>query len=131
MRRCAPGERSQMSRKLRIVFFAHSFRSDWNNGNAHLLRGLARELGRLGHAVTCYEHSENWSHANLIEVEGELGVASVEAFARCYADLRVELLHGGDEELRSVLRNTDVALVHEWNAPEFMARLLDARQGLG
>jgi spore maturation protein CgeB len=120
-----------MSRKLRIVFFAHSFRSDWNNGNAHFLRGLARELGRLGHAVTCYEHSENWSHAHLIEVEGGRGAGSVEAFTVGYPDLRVELMHDRDGELRSLLRDADIALVHEWHAPEFMAKLLDARQGLG
>ncbi len=37
-----------MSRSFRIAYFAHSLRSDWNNGNAHFLRGLLRSLGSLG-----------------------------------------------------------------------------------
>ena len=33
-----------MSTPLRLRLFAHSWRSDWNHGNAHFLRGLADEL---------------------------------------------------------------------------------------
>ena len=32
--------------KLNIHLFAHSWVSDWNHGNAHFLRGLARALQR-------------------------------------------------------------------------------------
>ena len=35
-----------MSTSMDIRYFAHSWVSDWNHGNAHFLRGLARELGR-------------------------------------------------------------------------------------
>ena len=38
-----------MPAKLRLAYFAHSFRSDWNNGNAHFLRGLMRAMVRMGH----------------------------------------------------------------------------------
>ena len=46
-----------MSRKFRMAYFAHSLRSDWNNGNAHFLRGLLAHLGRLGHEVTVFDPS--------------------------------------------------------------------------
>ena len=29
---------------MRVVIFCHSLASDWNHGNAHFLRGVAREL---------------------------------------------------------------------------------------
>ncbi|PYV47137.1 MAG: hypothetical protein DMG94_07380 [Acidobacteria bacterium] len=50
---------------LRLRFFAHSWRSDWNHGNAHFLRGLVDELARLGHEVRCYEADNAWSYVNL------------------------------------------------------------------
>ncbi len=119
-----------MRRKLRIAFFAHSFRSDWNNGNAHFLRGLARELGKLGHAVTCYEQMDGWSYTNLVAEEQERGDASLRTFATTYPDLQVELLNGSDGELRAALRSADIALVHEWHTPGMIADLLAAREGL-
>ena len=54
-----------MSASLRIAYFAHSLRSDWNNGNAHFLRGLLRHVGLLGHAVTVFEPETEWSLENL------------------------------------------------------------------
>jgi spore maturation protein CgeB len=59
-----------MSHRLKFRFFAHSWISDWNHGNAHFLRGLARELMRQGHQVYCYEQFEAWSLANLLQHEG-------------------------------------------------------------
>jgi spore maturation protein CgeB len=50
-----------MSTPLRLRLFAHSWRSDWNHGNAHFLRGLADELRGLGHEVRCYEPENGWS----------------------------------------------------------------------
>ena len=55
-----------MPRNLRIAYFAHTLRSDWNNGNAHFLRGLARELGTLGHTVKVFEPAAGWSYENLL-----------------------------------------------------------------
>ena len=60
-----------MSTGMDIRYFAHSWVSDWNHGNAHFLRGLARELGRLGHKVRCYEALGSWSLTNLLRHEGE------------------------------------------------------------
>ena len=44
-----------MTGTLKIRYFAHSWVSDWNHGNAHFLRGLVRVLVRMGHEVRCYE----------------------------------------------------------------------------
>lgn len=116
--------------KLRMALFAHSFRSDWNNGNAHFLRGLARELGKLGHQVTCYEPIDGWSYTNLLAEEQEHGAASLRTFAAAYPDLQIELLRGEGDELRQALRHADIALVHEWHTPQEIADLLAARDGL-
>ena len=56
-----------MSGKLSFRFFAHSWISDWNHGNAHFLRGLASELVNQGHEVRCYEERDGWSMRNLAE----------------------------------------------------------------
>src|ERR1700749_3174850 len=56
----------RVSRKLRIAYFAHSLRSDWNNGNAHFLRGLMRALGAIGHEIVVFEPHKGWSFANLM-----------------------------------------------------------------
>ena len=39
-----------MNQQLSIALFSHSLVSDWNHGNAHFLRGLMRELVRMGHS---------------------------------------------------------------------------------
>ena len=59
-----------MKGALSIRLFAHSWVSDWNHGNAHFLRGLARELVCMGHQVRCYEETGAWSLRNLMR-EGE------------------------------------------------------------
>ena len=69
----APRE-GRMKQALSIRLFAHSWISDWNHGNAHFLRGLARELVRMGHQVRCYEEIDGWSLSNLVR-EGEAGLA--------------------------------------------------------
>src|SRR5215218_10061557 len=51
---------------MRVVFFCHAFTSCWNNGNAHFLRGVARELSQFGHHVVVYEPAEGWSRLNAI-----------------------------------------------------------------
>ena len=33
---------------MKFVFFCHAISSCWNNGNAHFLRGVTRELARRG-----------------------------------------------------------------------------------
>ncbi len=122
-----------MSRSFRIAYFAHSVRSDWNNGNAHFLRGLLNNLGQLGHDVTVFEPDRGWSVSNL---EIELGGASsLLHFARTYPDLRIRTYNLGSDigaELSpEPLPDTDIVIVHEWNPPELVQRLLVLRDRLG
>jgi spore maturation protein CgeB len=117
-----------MSRNLRIAFFLHSISSDWNNGNAHFLRGLARALVGMGHSVTCWEQCDGWSRNNLIEAEGERGQASLNQFRSTYPELNVCCHAGQRDLLADALKHADVAIVHEWNSPELVGTLLDLRK---
>src|SRR5579875_3353386 len=66
---------------LRIAYFAHSLRSDWNNGNAHFLRGLLDNVRLLGHEITCFEPEHEWSIDNLrAEPQGEDSLAQFTEF---------------------------------------------------
>jgi spore maturation protein CgeB len=116
---------------LRIAYFAHSLRSDWNNGNAHFLRGLMRAMTALGHDVTVFEPELGWSIDNLrMEARGELSIAQ---FARMYPDLTIETYaeEATKEQWRERLRGMEIVILHEWNPPEFAQRLLELRDELG
>lgn len=122
-----------MPPKLRVAYFAHTLRSDWNNGNAHFLRGLMRALGRMGHDVTVLEPEREWSIDNLRgEAQGE---RSLEQFARTYPDIKITTYRRDCPEpeqcFRERLRGTDVVLLHEWNSPDLAQMLLAIRQQLG
>lgn len=121
-----------MSRKLRIAYLSHSLRSDWNNGNAHFLRGLLRALGKIGHEVTAFEPEHGWSIDNLrAEANGD---HSLQQFASMYPDLRVELYDPQDVQAQeywgAVLHGMDVVILHEWNPPALAHRLLELRPSL-
>ena len=112
----------------RIAYFAHSIRSDWNNGNAHFLRGLLRALGTLNHAVTVFEPETEWSIANLREEPR--GQESLAQCARVYADLRIET-YRDDTAWHTRLAGFDFVMVHEWNPPALAQALLRVREELG
>lgn len=122
-----------MSRKLRIAYLAHSLRSDWNNGNAHFLRGLLREMLAVGHDVLVFEPAREWSLRNLrMEAGGE---ASLQQFAAMYPELHIETYEapdgGGIGFWRAALSDVDVVILHEWNPPALAHVLLAVRDGLG
>src|SRR5438552_18137387 len=56
---------------MKAVLFYHAFTSCWNNGNVHFLRGVSRELQKLGHEVVVYEPANGWSRLNAIQDGGE------------------------------------------------------------
>lgn len=118
-----------MSRKLTLACFVHSLRSDWNNGNAHFLRGLLRALGNLGHQVTCFEPASSWSLENLL-TEGS-GRQSLTQYAALYPDIHLRTYNPSLAELEHQLAETDIVLVHEWNSPELVNAILDIRDKLG
>ncbi len=122
-----------MPRSLRIAYLSHTLRSDWNNGNAHFLRGLLDNLGGLGHEVTAFEPAEEWSIENLRqELQGE---ASLRQFSASYPDLRVALYDAArisDPALwGQLLEGADAVILHEWNPPALAYALLDLREELG
>lgn len=122
-----------MSRKFRIAYFSHSLRSDWNNGNAHFLRGLVDNLRLLGHDITAFEPAEEWSLDNLRKEER--GKASLAQFTALYPDLTIATyaasIAGERETWRERLHETDVVILHEWNPPALAHALLDLRDELG
>lgn len=123
-----------MSHKFTLALFVHSLRSDWNNGNAHFLRGLARALTSLGHRVTCFERTADWSIESLREGE-EKGQESLDQFASAFAELSLQLYActlPADlvTELRMRLRGSEIVIVHEWNPPQLIDALLTLRDEL-
>jgi spore maturation protein CgeB len=124
-----------MKQKLKIALFCHSLVSDWNHGNAHFLRGLMRELVRMGHQVRCYEELGSWSLANLMKHEGERGVEAVDAFRHTYPELDIRFYQSVDAQfpqlLEDELKDTDLVLIHEWNDPHVVNSVLALKQKLG
>ena len=120
-----------MTTPLRLRFFAHSWRSDWNHGNAHFLRGLADELRKLGHEVRCYEPDDAWSYVNLLKEPA--GKQSLDDFRTAFPDLN--LLSYSPEHfgtlVDSELRDADVVVIHEWNSPKIVSAILAAKARYG
>jgi spore maturation protein CgeB len=118
-----------MRPSLSFAYFAHSLRSDWNNGNAHFLRGLLRELGALGHSVRVFEPAGNWSYCNLLEEAR--GQESIRHCEELFPDLSI--VNYDDASLsdlecwRTELEDCDVVIVHEWNPPALATMLLKLR----
>src|SRR3954451_18266617 len=108
---------------MKIAFFCHSLLSDWNNGNAHFLRGLASELSALGHRVRCYEAQDAWSVRNLQQDHGH---GALQALRERYPDLHLERYDPETFDLDAAL-DVDLVLVHEWNEPELVSKIGAAR----
>ncbi len=123
-----------MKPKLTIALFSHSLVSDWNHGNAHFLRGLVRELVRMGHKVRCYEQLGCWSLANLMKHEGRFAIEAIDRFRAAYPDLDVRFYqpsHPGFRHfLEKELKGTDLVLLHEWNNPSVANSVLALKQRL-
>lgn len=112
---------------MRVLLYTHSLVSDWNHGNAHFLRGVARELVARGHAVRALEPAGGWSRTHL-EAEGVGDPAA--RFATAFPDLRSDA-YGPDFDHEAALDAADVVLVHEWTAPALVARIGRARRAGG
>ncbi len=123
-----------MRHRLHFRFFAHSWVSDWNHGNAHFLRGLARELIRLGHEVRCYEELGAWSLKNLVATEKELAIEAIDEFRGTYPEIDVRFYQRDetlDPFLDEELRGADIVILHEWNDPDVVNMILDRKHRLG
>jgi spore maturation protein CgeB len=121
-----------MNRKLNIALFSHSLVSDWNHGNAHFLRGLVRELIRMGHGVRCYEELGCWSLANLMKQEGEVAIQAIDRFRAAYPELDVRFYRASHAGLlhflAQELRETHLVLLHEWNNPALVNSVLSLKR---
>jgi len=109
---------------MKLVLFYHSFVSCWNHGNAHFLRGVTRELIKLGHDVVVYEPEDGWSRTNALADGGAAVIAEAAALVpgvslRCY--------RSGQLDLDQATDGADVVIVHEWNAPALIAALGNQR----
>ena len=110
---------------MNVVLFTHSLASDWNHGNAHFLRGVARELQARGHRVTAWEPAGAWSVQHLL---ADAGPAALDGWLEAYptlADAR-HVYDPADVEgtLDRALDGADgrtLVLVHEWNDPALVA----------
>ena len=107
---------------MKIVLFCHAFTSCWNNGHAHFLRGVAREILALGHRSVICETATGWSRVNALtdggaEIlrEAERLVPGVELYR-----LDMDRLEG---ELDALLNGADIVLVHEWSEPSLVAAI--------
>ena len=105
---------------MRFVLFYHSLASDWNHGNAHFLRGVMRQLLRMGHSVKVHEMRDNWSRWNL---EREHGSDAADAYRIAYPELSSTLYDLDTLNLDDLLSQADVVLVHEFNPPELVSRI--------
>lgn len=120
--------------KLRIHIFAHSLISDWNHGNAHFLRGLARDLGRLGHEVRCHEELGSWSLSNLVKSEQHRSIETIDNFRKAFPELRIFFYQNDgtlETHLKSQLRHADIVLIHEWNDPRVVNAILALKKQFG
>lgn len=108
-----------------VVLYCHSLVSDWNHGNAHFLRGVARELIARGHRVTVMEPEGGWSRTNLL---AQAGPAAVSRFAADFPELSSRLYDPATHRPERVVGDGDVVVVHEWTDPAVVARIGAARR---
>ncbi len=111
---------------MKILLFYHSLLSDWNHGNAHFLRGVATELIARGHEVVVYEPADGWSLRNLIQNHGR---GPLRRFRALHPELRSVRYDAAKLKVERVVADADLVLVHEWNSPELIRRLGEARRG--
>lgn len=104
---------------MRLVYFTHALASCWNNGNAHFLRGVLRELMARGHEAVAFEPGSGWSLDNLL---ADHGPGSLAAFNSAYPELKPVGYDPGID-LEACTADADVVIVHEWNEPWLVSGL--------
>jgi spore maturation protein CgeB len=115
---------------VKVTIFCHSLLSDWNHGNAHFLRGIVAELLHRGHEVCGYEPQDGWSRTNLL---ADAGPQALQDVRRAFAWMD-DVVHEYDLatlDLDRALDGADLVIVHEWNAPELVARIGERRAAGG
>ena len=100
---------------MKVVLFCHSLVSCWNHGNAHFLRGIARELLARGHALQVLEPDDGWSRRQLA---ADQGAGALDDWRAAYPELGSETYDAAALDLDQALAGADLVLVHEWTEPE-------------
>lgn len=113
---------------MRVVMFYHSVISDWNHGNAHMLRGVAREFQALGHEVGIYEPRDAWS---LAQLRADRGEEPIRRFHALFPHLESRRYTLEELDLDRALDGAGLVLVHEWNDPELVRRIGEHRRRVG
>jgi spore maturation protein CgeB len=113
---------------MRVVLFYQSLVSDWNHGNAHFLRGFARELSARGHDVRIFEPRNGWSRRNLVRQHGD---GPLHSFAVAFPELRSTLYDLAALDVEAALDGADLVLVHEWNDEKLVRRVGSCRARSG
>lgn len=113
---------------MKFVMFYHSFVSCWNHGNAHFLRGIARELLRVGHDVMVCEPREGWSKLNAIQ---DGGADCLREPASLVPGVALRSYDLATLDLDEMLDRADVVIAHEWNDPALIQKLGTRRQSGG
>ncbi|GGI19757.1 CgeB family protein [Bradyrhizobium guangdongense] len=104
---------------MKCVLFYHAFTSCWNNGNAHFLRGYARELHALGHEVVVFEPVDGWSRLNAIR---ESGSQALQDIGRLFPGVSIRR-YDASLDFDEALDGADLVIVHEWNSPEVIEQI--------
>jgi spore maturation protein CgeB len=110
---------------MRVAIFCHSFLSDWSNGDAHFIRGIATELAARGHVLRVFEPKDAWSAACLVE---ERGAAALERTRAAYPLIDPQRYDASKLVLDDALDGTDLVIVHEWTHPDLVKRIGDHRR---
>jgi spore maturation protein CgeB len=105
---------------MKVVLFYHSIVCCWNNGHAHFVRGVARELIRLGHEVAVYEPEDGWSRLNAIR---DGGASVLAESAALIPGLRICGYRDNALDLEDATDGADLVIAQEWNAPALIAAL--------
>lgn len=105
---------------MKFVYYTHSIISDWNNGNAHFLRGIVTELDSRGFEVQVYEPHGGWSLSNLKHIHGE---SAINEFYDYFPKVKSSFYNCDEIDIDKVLGSADVVIVHEWNEPRLIMAL--------
>ncbi len=109
---------------MRVILFYPSFLSDWKNGIAHFMRGVATELMLAGHEVACYEPEDS---IHLRELLRQHGSAPVAALKKSYPLLSSRRYAPADPQLDQTLDRADLVLVHDALAPDLIRQIGEHR----
>jgi spore maturation protein CgeB len=107
---------------MKVFLFYHSVVSDWNNRNAHFLRGIVSSLIADGHEVKVMEPENNWSLRHLIM---EQSGSAISDFNDIFPSHKPVFYSEESFDPDEFLNEADLVIVHEWNHPVVIEKIGD------